>query len=216
MKLIFRNLLCVFFLVGSVSSIHAGRVDTSPIKQMNTQQKLKLKNYLLTQRCTCGCNLTVSVCLRTHKTCDHSPKMATSAMQAILASGPAQTRQPPFQPKQARVAGNLNPALFGVWRRRTMQSSGSLHLNNTKKISFSRNGIAAYGSGAHLGGSHASVSVLSKSNSGVEYGRWTTNGNTLHINWQRSGKVAWAYKVFRHNGSYALKLGSLYYKLVRR
>ena len=209
-----RNLLTLLALVVSYSILSPAFAD-SLVNKLDNNQRAQFYQYLTTQGCTCGCNLTLANCLRTHKSCTHSPRVARSKLMSLLAQSPG--NRPPFnRPRQAAQTGNLNPAFFGVWLRRTQRSNRYIAVRNTIKIAFYRNGLVEYGNKAGIGGGDGSTSIRGRGNYSVLRGRWSIQGNMITMVWENGQRERWKYSIFPYNGNRVLSLSGTFYKFYRR
>ncbi len=108
-------------------------------------------------------------------------------------------------------AAGLDPALFGVWQQRTIESNSRASIHSTVKIAFSRNGVVAHGTGSVVAGGG-----FRSSGSNVFYGRWSTRGNIIYIQSKDGRKKQWNYSVFAYRGGRALKLRPDFFKFYGR
>lgn len=140
--------------------------------------------------------------------------------QSIQFSDPSsqssQTRQSTQNHNQApssTVAGNLSPELIGAWMRRTNASSG-IYIESSSKWVFSGDGTVAWGSGTIIAGGTNGVSLRGGGGDPVYYGRWSTQGETLTIQWNNGTQEQRQFSVFDYDGRPAVALtanGETYY-----
>ena len=120
----------------------------------------------------------------------------------------AQNNHQHNHPPATSVAGNLSPELIGAWMNRRNASNG-IYIETTTKWVFSGDGTVAWGSGAVIAGGTAGVSLRGGGQNPPDYGRWTTQGETLRIQWNDGTQGEWSFSVFRdYNGGLALALQS--------
>lgn len=196
--------------ISSTNTTYASGIDGSSIKNLNQQQRNQFARFLTNKKCTCSCNLIVARCLRTHKSCNLSTKMAQNALQIILASNTRYT--PPIKhSRRSTYAGNLDRRLIGVWYRRTTSSNRYVSIHSRTKLAFSPNGIVTLGSRA------AVFAGRFRNKGGISnIGRWSTRGNMIYMNWKNGLKEKLKYVVFAHDGSRAINLGGTFYKWYSR
>ncbi|MDQ7051285.1 MAG: hypothetical protein Q9M92_17860 [Enterobacterales bacterium] len=112
------------------------------------------------------------------------------------------------QSPSTSVSANLSPDLIGAWMRRKNASNG-IYIETTTKWVFSGDGAVAWGSGAVIAGGTAGVSLRGGGQNPPDYGRWSTEGETLRIQWNDGTQGEWTFSVFRdYNDNLALALQS--------
>lgn len=115
------------------------------------------------------------------------------------------------------IAENLAPELIGAWMNRRSASNG-IYIESTTKWVFSGDGSIAWGSGAVIAGGTAGVSLRGGGDNPPDFGRWTTEGETLRIQWDDGTQGEWIFSVFDYDGRPALALKangeSYYYKRI--
>ncbi len=219
-----RSFILLFTLIGLSGSIQAAGIDGSSIINMNSAQKTEFARFLTTKQCTCGCRLTVAVCLRTMKTCQHAPRMWKTKIQQLWAKrrsgayrhtyrNPARRTYPGTTRNPTQRTGRLDRALFGEWSRRT--NNGGFY--STKIYTFLPNGIVTWGSSAAFTSGGGGYAFRNPRNAGISYvGRWHVKGNIIYMKWRRGTSNWYKYKVFPHYKTFGVKIGSEIYTLVRR
>ncbi len=111
---------------------------------------------------------------------------------------------------QNAPTANMSP-IVGAWMRRTNASNG-IYIENSSKWVFSANGNVAWGSGSIIAGGTAGVSLRGSGNNPPDYGKWTINGDSLHIDWNDGTAGNWAYEIVRYDGKQVLALTTAGYK----
>ncbi len=112
------------------------------------------------------------------------------------------------QSPSSAAAGNLAPELIGAWMNRRNATNG-IYIETTTKWVFSGDGTVAWGSGSVIAGGTAGVSLRGGGANPPDYGRWSTQGDILRIQWNDGTQGEWTFSVFRdYNDDLALALQS--------
>jgi hypothetical protein len=112
----------------------------------------------------------------------------------------------PVVKAQQQASGHHAHPVVGVWMRRTNYSSSGIYIENSNKWAFSADGTVAWGSGAVVAGGTDSVSIRGGGDNPPDFGRWSTNGNTLKIQWNDGSNGTWTFSNFEYDGSPYLAL----------
>ena len=98
-------------------------------------------------------------------------------------------------------------------------ASNGIYIESTTKWVFSADGTVAWGSGTVIAGGSGSVSLRGGGSNPPDFGRWSSEGDVLHINWNDGSAGQWTYSVFDYDGRPALALTptngkTFYYKKI--
>jgi len=69
--------------------------DDMSVLRLDAVQRAKLFNYLETNLCSCGCDMSISGCLHDDPSCTVSPALARTAINQLLMA--VKTNKPPVQ-----------------------------------------------------------------------------------------------------------------------
>ena len=112
------------------------------------------------------------------------------------------------------AAENHDRQVVGVWMRRSNYRSSGIYIENSNKWAFSADGRVAWGSGAVVAGGTDAVSIRGGGDNPPDYGRWSTSGDILKIQWDDGSKGEWSFSSFEYDGARYLALtaqdGSVY------
>lgn len=107
---------------------------------------------------------------------------------------------------ESRTTANHAHEVVGVWMRRTNYSRSGIYIENSNKWAFAADGSVAWGSGAVVAGGTDGVSIRGGGDNPPDYGRWSTQGNTLKIHWDDGSNGEWTFSNFEYDGSPYLAL----------
>ncbi len=117
-------------------------------------------------------------------------------------------------PAPAAAAENHDRQVVGVWMRRSNYRSSGIYIENSNKWAFSADGRVAWGSGAVVAGGTDAVSIRGGGDNPPDYGRWSTSGDILKIQWDDGSEGEWSFSSFEYDGARYLALtardGSVY------
>ncbi|HHJ14332.1 MAG TPA: hypothetical protein ENJ79_08160 [Gammaproteobacteria bacterium] len=151
-----------------------------------------------------------------------TPEGVTAYKQAMLelaravntSRETAQAKPEPSVAPASAAAENHDRQVVGVWMRRSNYRSSGIYIENSNKWAFSADGRVAWGSGAVVAGGTDAVSIRGGGDNPPDYGRWSTAGDILKIQWDDGSEGEWSFSSFEYDGARYLALtardGSVY------
>ena len=124
-----------------------------------------------------------------------TPRMAQPAQ-------PAQPQRPAPNPRAQQPSGGGDQRLVGAFKGESIASGDGVYVNTQLVWIFEPNGRAYYGSQAHFAASERDYngdldwSATGRSDESGDYGRWSTNGNILTIQWDDGDTSRFKYSFY--------------------
>ena len=127
-------------------------------------------------------------------------ELARSMKTTQVAQQAQPSRPAPAASSKPANPANHDHALVGAWMRRSNYRSSGIYIENSNKWVFSADGRVAWGSGTVVAGGTDAVSIRGGGDNPPDYGRWSTQGDKLKIQWDDGSTGEWTFSNFEYDG----------------